>query len=613
MEEYHMKKSAVKMSTERIFQNVFSVYRELFRYSKPACWQLPVYALLRIVSPLIISAIPALAIALLTQGDLAGYVTGISSLLLANMLIAGVCIVLENRFSMAVMGMRMQTFTARLLRKCLTMDFCNLESAEKQKKMFRGMQSAVNNFRGVEGMARYSFQLFYGLFGLFSYGTIMFSIHWSVLLIVGITTVITFFLKQHAINYWHKLSEERYAAARVNAMLEEQGISLAYGKDIRIYHVEHWFQNIFAEQLRKLHHAISRQELHWYFPTVGEQIGNFIRDFVMYTILLHMVLEGTISVAQFTFYVGIVGSFSVWMNETVTHLSQVMETNVEMGYYKEAMDISDVFVRGTGKKPDLESEVSIEFRDVSFRYGEDGPDILSHLSFRVEPGQKVALVGNNGAGKTTIVKLLCGFYRPTEGEVLVNGISTGDYDMDEYWKLISPVFQDGFMSAFTVAMNVAGGKETGIDRERVRQCLKDAALWDKIDSLENKEDTYITQTLERDGVNFSGGEMQKLLIARALYKDGKCLILDEPTSALDPIAESRIYEKYSEMAKEKTSIFISHRLASTRFCDEILYLDRGRIAERGTHEELVRKQGAYAEMFEIQSQYYQKNEKEAAK
>lgn len=440
----------------------------------------------------------------------------------------------------------------------------------------------------------------------------MFSIHWSILLIVAVTTLVTFLLKKHAILYWRKLADERYSAGRVNSMLEHQGISLDYGKDIRIYHVENWFRDIFDEQIRKMYRVIAKQELHWYFPTVGDQIGIFVRDFVMYTLLIRMALGGSISVAEFTFYVGVVAGFSVWMNEAVTHLSQVMEMNVEMGYYTDAMEMADVFRHGSGEKPDLSREVSIEFRDVSFRYEESGEDILSHLSFHIEAGEKIALVGNNGAGKTTIVKLICGFYMPTEGDVLVNGISTRDYDMDEYGKLISPVFQDGFMTAFTVAMNIAGGEEEQIDVKRVRQCLEKAAIWEQIDSLEEKEDTYITQTLEREGVNFSGGELQKLLIARALYKDGKCLILDEPTSALDSIAESRIYEQYNEMTKEKTSIFISHRLASTRFCDEILFLEKGKVAERGTHEELIAQNGAYAKMFEIQSHYYRK-EKNAQK
>lgn len=600
------------MSTRLIFQNLAFVYRELFRFSRQSLWQMPLYALIRIVSPLIISAIPAVAIAMLTERSLTEYVLGISALLLVNVVLAVFAILLENRFTLNIIGVRVKGFCSRLLHKCLTMDFCNIEPADKQKKMYRGMGSIISNNRGVEGLIRYSFELLYGLFGLLSYGFIMFSIHWSILLIVAGTTVATFFLKRHAILFWRKLADERYPAARVITMLKEQGISLEYGKDIRIYHVENWFRKIFDEQIRKIYRLVARQELHWYFPTAGEQVGNFIRDFVMYMMLIRMVLSGGISVSQFTFYVGVVAGFSVWMNEAVTHLSQVMETNVEMEYYMDAMNISDVFLHGEGKKPDGRAEVSIEFRDVSFRYEEDGKDILSHLSFRIEPGEKAALVGNNGAGKTTIVKLLCGFYLPTEGEVLINGYPTSDYDMDEYGKLISPVFQDGFMSAFTVAMNVAGGKEEDIDRDRVRRCLKEAGIWEKIDSLENKEETYVTQTLERDGVNFSGGEIQKLLIARALYKNGKCLILDEPTSALDPIAESRVYQEYNDMTREKTSVFISHRLASTRFCDKILYLEDGRVLEQGTHEELLAKNGAYAKMFEIQSHYYQKDNSQTA-
>lgn len=596
------------MSTKQIWKNLSIVYRELFRYSGHSRWQLPLYALIQIVIPLVVSAIPALAIEMLTGGNLNKYLLGISGLIIVNMLLTGLSTILGNRFGMDIIGTRLYTFCARLLRKCLTTDYCNLELADRQKKLFKGLQGVQNNVHGVESLTRYSFELFYGMFGLVSYGTIMFSIHWSILLIVAVTTVVTFFLKKHAILYWRKLAEERYQAGRINSMLEYQGISLEYGKDIRIYHVENWFRNIFDEQISKMRRLIGKQELHWYFPTAGEQIGNFVRDFVMYSILIHMVLDGAITVSQFTFYVGVVAGFSVWMNETVTHLSQTMEANLETTYYTEAMDIPDVFHHGSGKKPDLSSEVSIEFRDVSFRYGEDGKDVLSHISFRIEPGQKIALVGNNGAGKTTIVKLLCGFYLPTEGDVLINGISTRDYDMDEYGKLISPVFQDGFMTVFTVAMNVAGGKEADIDRERVRQCLREAGIWEKIDSLKEKEDSYISQTLDKDGVSFSGGEIQKLLIARALYKNGKCLILDEPTSALDPIAESHIYEAYNEMTKDKTSVFISHRLASTRFCDEILYLADGKLAERGTHEDLLARKGAYAAMFEIQSHYYQKGE-----
>lgn len=591
-------------STKNVFRNIIMVYRELFSYSRAARWQVLFYVVAQVASPLIENIVPALAIALLAGGNLMNYVAGISGLLFLDIIVKSLMDVMEGHLNGAHIGMRLTRFTGRLLKKYLTMDYCNMEPADKQKILNKGMQSINSNQDGVEGLSRESLKLFCGLFGVLTYGTIMFTIHWGVLLIIFVTAGANFMLHRHAVKFSDRLSDVRHQAGRTNYTLEQQAISLAHGKDIRIYHVENWFRNIFDEQIRTLKSCYFNQELRWYFPTLAEQIGTFIRDFVLYTLLIKMVLDGQITVAWFAFYAGAVAGFSLWMNNFIFGISRVLTTNMGIGYYREASAISDVFFHGKGKKPELGMPVSVEFRDVTFRYEEGQEDILSHLSFKIEPGQKIALVGNNGAGKSTIVKLLCGFYMPTEGDVIVNGVNTRDYDMDKYEQLISPVFQDGFIPAFTVAMNVAGGDPGEIDRERVRNCLKKAGIWEKIDALERKEDTYVSQMLEKEGVEFSGGEVQKLLIARALYKDGSLLVLDEPTSALDPIAESQIYEKYNEMAGEKTSIFISHRLASTRFCDEILFLEHGAVKERGTHEELLGKKGGYAKMFEIQSHYY---------
>ncbi|MCM1244372.1 MAG: ABC transporter ATP-binding protein/permease [Roseburia sp.] len=589
---------------KNIFKNIIMVYRELFRYSKAARWQVVVYTAAKVASPLIENAVPAMAIALLTGGKLADYVLGITGLLFLDIMVKCLMDVMEGSLQLSNIGARLSGFCVRLLKKYVTMDYCNVEPADKQKILNKGMTSIRSNGTGVEALSNESLQMICGLFGVLAYGTIMSTIHWSVLVIIFVTAAVNFLLHRHAVRYTDGLSDVKSQASRINYTLEQQGISLAHGKDIRLYHVENWFRRIFDEQIEILRNCFSRQELRWYFPTLVEQAGTFVRDFVLYTILIKMVLDGQITVAWFAFYVGAVAGFSTWMNNFIFGISRVMTANVETGYYGDAEGISDVFPHGEGEKPDLTSMVSVEFRDVTFRYEEGQKDILSHLSFKIEPGQKIALVGNNGAGKSTIVKLLCGFYMPTEGDVIVNGINTRDYDMDEYGKMISPVFQDGFIPAFTVAMNIAGGNPEEIDRERLRDCLKRAGIWDKIDALEKKEDTYVSQMLEKEGVEFSGGEVQKLLIARALYKNGRLLILDEPTSALDPIAESRIYEQYNEMAGEKTSLFISHRLASTRFCDEILYLEHGVVAERGTHEELLERKGGYAEMFEVQSHYY---------
>jgi ATP-binding cassette subfamily B protein len=250
------------------------------------------------------------------------------------------------------------------------------------------------------------------------------------------------------------------------------------------------------------------------------------------------------------------------------------------------------------------SAPSIEFRNVSFTYEGSTKPVLQNVSFKISADEKIALVGNNGAGKTTIVKLLCGLYQPTSGEILIDGKSINDIGVEKYQDLISVLFQDTSPIALSIAENVCRCEPKDVDRARLNDCLKKASLLEKVNTLVKKEETYITQTLDEQGVVLSGGETQKLLLAKAMYKDGPMLILDEPTSALDPIAESTIYEEYNQLADHKTAVFISHRLASTKFCDRILFLDGGRIVEEGSHDQLMKMGGKYREIFDIQSHYY---------
>ncbi|MDE5746870.1 MAG: ABC transporter ATP-binding protein/permease, partial [Acetatifactor sp.] len=247
----------------------------------------------------------------------------------------------------------------------------------------------------------------------------------------------------------------------------------------------------------------------------------------------------------------------------------------------------------------------IRLEHVSFRYEGKQEDTIHDLSLTIAPGEKIALVGHNGAGKSTLVKLLCGFYHPTQGRILVGGHSIEEYDLNEYYKLLSTIFQEANMLPLSIACNVSGMGEEHTDMDKVRKCLEEAGLSGDIEKLENREQTYLTQTFRPDGVELSGGMTQKLMLARAIYKDAPIFVLDEPTAALDPIAESRVYQEYDKFADRKTSIFISHRLASTKFCDRILFLEKGEILEEGSHEELLGQGGKYAEMFQIQSQYYQ--------
>ncbi len=262
------------------------------------------------------------------------------------------------------------------------------------------------------------------------------------------------------------------------------------------------------------------------------------------------------------------------------------------------------FTGGTPVPAKADSGYEIRLSHVSYRYPESDKEIIHDMNLTLHPGEKVAVVGLNGAGKTTLVRLICGFLDPTEGTVTLNGMDIRSFNRPEYYDLFSAVFQDFSLMEASLAVNVAQAVH-GIDEEKVQKCLSLAGLTEKVRALPKGIETPIGRMVYEDGVELSGGETQRLMLARALYKDGAILLLDEPTAALDPIAENDIYLKYNEMSQGKTSLFISHRLASTRFCDRILYMEDGIIKEEGTHEQLLAKGGGYAKLFDVQSRYYQ--------
>lgn len=268
------------------------------------------------------------------------------------------------------------------------------------------------------------------------------------------------------------------------------------------------------------------------------------------------------------------------------------------------------FVESTDEsenKPNVnfDSVDSIEFKNVSFTYPSAEKSTINDMSFKVGRGENIAIVGENGAGKTTAVKLLCGLYYPTSGEILINGKNNRDFSSDSYFNLFSAVFQDYYFMPMTIAENVC--TTLNYDKEKLFAAFEKAGISDKINTLPDKEKSYMIKDVYKNAVDFSGGEKQKLLLAKAIYKNAPVLILDEPTAALDPIAENELYLKYNEMTSGKISFFISHRLSSTRFCDRILFIKDGKIAERGTHDELMALKGLYYRMYQVQSYYYKEN------
>lgn len=403
--------------------------------------------------------------------------------------------------------------------------------------------------------------------------------------------------------YRHREEEEKYQ--KDFSYLRKVATERKYAKDIRIFGLKSWIDEVWDSTMRLYEAFLKRREGVYIWINVVDLLLAFLRNGIAYAYLLYFVLKNGMSASQFLLYFGAISGFTQWVTGILEQFLKLHRQSLELSTVREFLEWPEPFLFEEGEKiegePDGRYEVRLEH--VSFRYPDAKCDTIHDLDLTVKAGERLAIVGCNGAGKTTLVKLLCGFLDPTQGRVLLNGEDIRTYDRRDYYALFSAVFQDFSVLEGSVAENVAQHANE-IDENKVRECLARAGLTEKIASLPHGIQTKIGREVYEDGVELSGGQIQRLMLARALYKDGPILVLDEPTAALDPIAENDIYMKYSSMTSGRTSVFISHRFASTRFCDRIILLANGKIEEEGTHESLLAKGGEYARLFEIQSRYY---------
>lgn len=381
-------------------------------------------------------------------------------------------------------------------------------------------------------------------------------------------------------------------------------------KDVRIYNMSDFLMKKLDKHLDDATWwNILRNNGH-YINCMIEDVFKFGVSIGAYIYLIHLKLTSDMTLGDFSLYFGAITGFGQWLAKLVDSISEIISGAHSVSDFRSFLDIEDKMNKGKGERLPSGKELpcEIELKNVTFSYDEAEKPTIDNFSLKIGKGEKIAIVGVNGAGKSTLVKLICGLFVPQEGQILINGIDIRLFNRDEYYRLFSTLFQDCSLLPATVAKNITLSEEDKIDRERLGECMRLAGILDKVESLENKENTLLVREVHEGAVSFSGGELQRLLLARALYKDAPIIILDEPTAALDPIAENDMYLKYSELTKDKTAIYISHRLSSTRFCDRIILLDDSKIVESGTHEELISFGGKYAEMFETQSKYYREEE-----
>lgn len=577
---------------------------------KPAMkFAVPMISIIFLLGKVVETVTMPIAIGTITNGGSAlRFILAMLGLLVIYILLNAVSRYLQEWSSYYYEVAQNREFMMALVRKSLDADYVNVESPAQQRLLSRASH-AVNLYRsGVRQFFINGPLILATMIGVILYSLTISLIDWRILLFILASTVVSTALDTYARKYTAHRLDDQYRIWGRFYYLKAQATSVENGKDIRIYNMADWIKSGFDRLIDRNEKLCFNMGIRKYAGVSSDFIFVTIRDILSYTIMTAMVIDGKMTIAEFTLGLSVVNGLSGMFGEIRYYLDLMRGGNMMMCEYRKMMDYPNRFKREDGEPVPEEwfqgSFPDIEFKNVSFRYEEDGEDVLKHINLTIHNGERIALVGHNGAGKTTLVKLLCGFYHPTEGEILIGGIPLDMINLEEYYKLLSTIFQDIVTLPVPIASNVSATFTEETDMERVRECLRRAGLEDAVNELPKKEMTELSQTFSADGVQLSGGQMQKLMLARCIYKDAPLLILDEPTAALDPIAESSMYAEYRKASEGKSSLFISHRLASTKFCDRILFIDHGCIVEEGTHESLLEKRGKYAEVFEVQSKYY---------
>ena len=378
--------------------------------------------------------------------------------------------------------------------------------------------------------------------------------------------------------------------------------NLTIGKDLRIYEMDKFIDMERQKTIDEYMKLYKKEEIRSNILGTIINLIHILDEVALYSFMIYEVINNNMSIADFTFIIASIRTLSRSLTVIINNFSNNLSYSLQVNDYRkfETLDLS--FNGDT--KPLVADEVEIEFKNVSYSYYMQEGYTLKNISFKIKKGERIALVGHNGAGKTTLIKLICGFYHPTEGEILINGVNINEIDRESLIKLIAPVFQDSNHYAVSIKENIAMETIGNIDDEKLYMSLNLAGLTKKIESLKNGVDTIITRDMDDTGVELSGGESQKLSIARSIYKNAPFIILDEPTSALDPIAESELYMNLNKIINNHSAIFISHRLSSTKFCDRIFFLEKGELLEVGTHDELMNIDSEYKKLFNMQAEYY---------
>ena len=530
----------------------------------------------------------------------------------AQILCTGIIMVVLNSMSQSIDSYNFALLTkfknsVSFLRtsKILSIPYERLESVECRNLVQRSDQALWGSESGsvVEQMSTELCKLILNILRYILFGSFLMTANPWVVLILTFSSLVHFFMLRRAQQEQHKNRDKTAPLDRRLWYIANKAGDFKSAKDIRIYGMTEWLGNLFKKYTRERMRWEKKFAIDVFISDIIDGIAIILRDGIAYCILICLVLNKKIEVDNFVLFFAAVGGLSTWLGSVLDGVLKLSSNSLLICDLREFLEYPE------DSWPSLQQILpknnAITLENVCYHYCGAKGNTINNVSLTINPGEKIALVGSNGAGKTTLIKIICGLYSPQSGSIFIDGISSDRYCRKDYFSLFSTVFQDNYALPLSIEEIICCVPSSKINQLRLAACIEMAGLDETIASLPDKQKTKLNKQLDANAVELSGGIMQKIYFARALYKNAPFFIFDEPTSSLDPLAEKKIYEQFSKLCDGKTTIFISHRLASTQFCDRIIYMDKGEIKEIGTHEELLNLNGKYAFLYYSQSKSYQ--------
>lgn len=594
-----------------MFKTIKFLFKKIKEYDFFMIPIMIIYTILSSIYPFIWVLVPAKIISLAGKNEL--------SLMIQFLLIGGglaIICVMGTSYLKGNYRMRMNNVRYNLIRDLmeysLTMPYEYTLNPDQLTRIELADKSIRSPMQGAGGIILTMLGLFGGIISSIGFLGLMSTLSLAIMIILFILVSLSFYFNSKAANFeettWNKASNYERQFFQTTSIMADP----SYGKDIRLYSlvdVLESYCNKLILQFKIISKSVSKKN----FQMDGAiAVINIFRDLIVFGYISNLLLKDQIDASQFFLYTSGMTSLVVVLQESMKQISSIRKESNRFVHFINLMEEENDNLKQVVDSMDLDhildsSSVTIDIVNVSFSYPKADKNVLENLSLSIKSGEKMALVGENGSGKSTLIKLLCKFYKPDSGVIYLNGIDINEIPEHIYWDKIGVVFQDAMVFPFSIKDNITLEEEA--NENRLRNALDDSSMEEIISGLSNGVDTVLLRILDDDGLDISGGQRQKLYLARALYKDNKFLMLDEPTAALDPLAEAALYEQYHLLTKEKTSLYISHRLSSTKFCDRVAYLKNGKITELGTHDELMNLNGDYKELFQIQAKYYKESQR----